>query len=131
MSDITLITPPDKLRSRELSFLLVYPGSIVKDQFQTLISNFNIPIHLYLYDNDNNVEWLLDVFERVDFVVLDIDNCPSKVRGLVSYFITKDKTFWLTNGNEHYYNVLSNNRIFALDFLNDIVGGKIEQARQE
>lgn len=130
MSDITLITPPDKLYSQELSFLLIHPGPIVKDQFQTLISNFTDPIHLYLYETkDNEVEWLLEIFDKVDIVVLDIDNCPSKIRDLTSYFITKDKTYWLTNGNENYYNMLSKNRIFALDYLNDIVGGKLEKTR--
>ena len=50
MSDITLITPPDNLYSQEFSFLLIHPGEQVKDEFNTLVSNFSNPIHVYLYE---------------------------------------------------------------------------------
>lgn len=130
MSNIKLITPPDKLQSQEFSFLLIFPGSIVKSEFQDLISCFDNPLHVYWYESDDaeNIDWLLDIFHQVDIVIIDIDNCPSKVRDLTSYLITKDKTYWLTNGGENYYNKLSRNRIFSLDSLNAIIGGKLEQA---
>lgn len=126
MSSIKLITPPDKLYSQEYSFLLIYPSNAVKSEFQDLISNFNDPCHVYWYDNDRDIEWLLEVFHQVDLVILDIDNCPPKLRDLTAYFLTKDKTYWLTSGGENYYNKLSNNRIFGLDSLSAIIGGSIE-----
>lgn len=127
MSNITLITPPDKLETQELTFLLIHPSALVKDQFQDVLSTIDANIHVYLYEEGDNLEWLLDVFHRSDVVILDIDNSSSKVRDLVSYFITKDKTFWLTNSNENCYNLISRNRIFTLDFLESIIGGKFEE----
>lgn len=126
MSNIVLITPPDKISSQEYSFLLIHPDSRIKDDFQSLISDINQPIHVYLYEIDD-IDWLFDVFHQVDVVILDIDNSPSKIRDLTSYFITKDKTYWLTNSGENYYNKISRNRIFGLDSLKNIIGDKLEK----
>jgi len=126
---ITLVTPPDKYYSSEYSFLLIYPSTIVKEQFQNLLDNFSVPFIVYLYELDNenqDPEWLLDCFYKADCVIMDIDNCESKVRDLTSYFISKDKTVWLTNSGDNLYNVLSKNRIFNLDFLVSKIGGQIE-----
>lgn len=123
MSNIVLITPPDKISSQEYSFLLIHPDSRIKDEFQSLIVNVDKPIHVYLYEIDE-IDWLLDVFHQVDTVILDIDNSPSKIRDLVSYFITKDKTYWLTNSGENHYNKISRNRIFGLDSLKNTLGDR-------
>ena len=127
MSNITLITPPDKLHSTELTFLLIHPSNVIKEQFQNLVAKHDNPCHVYLYEGKHDdIEWLLDVFYQADIVILDIDNSPTKIRDLTGYFISKDKTFWLTNGGENYYNVISRNRIFDLDYLDAIIGGKLE-----
>jgi len=133
MSDITLITSPDKLYTQEYSFLLIYPSSIVKEQFQTFLGKHTTTFHVYLYENkdDHDVEWLLDVFNIADTVILDIDNCERSIRDLTSYFIAKDKTYWLTNGSGNYYNVVSKNRIFDLDFLDNKIGGQIGESKSE
>lgn len=129
MNDITIITPPDKVHSQELSILLVYPSKIIKEQLQNIIADFDYPFHIYLYEEDFDPYWLLDVFQQSDIVLIDIDNCTTKVRDLVSYFITKDKTYWLTNGGDNYYNIISRNRIFDLDFLKSTIGGKLEKVQ--
>jgi len=124
MSDIKLVTPPDRLYTQEYSFLLIYPSSIIKEQFQNLIAQSNLNFHVYLYDldTDQEYEWLLDTFNHVDTVILDIDNCKPTVRSLSSYFISRDKTYWLTNGESPVYNIISKNRIYNLDFLVDKIG---------
>ena len=129
MSDIKVITAPDILHSTELSFLLIHPSKIVKDQFQDLISQFDTPFHVYLYEEDTteNVEWLLAAYHKADIVVLDIDNCTPNVRSLSGYFLSKDKTYWLTKATDSYYNIISKNQIFGLDYLTDLLGGKLEK----
>lgn len=125
MSDITLVTPPDKYYSQEYSFLLVYPSAVVKSQFQDLVEKFDKPIIVYLYEKeeqDHEPEWLLDCFYKADCVIIDIDNCDTKIRDLTSYFIAKEKTFWLTNSGDNLYNMISKNRIFGLDFLSSKIG---------
>lgn len=129
MNDIKLVTPPDRLYTNEYSFLLIHPSQQIKEQFQAFLANIDIPCHVYLYEleNDHEPEWLLDVFHSVDLNIIDIDNCSSRIRDIASYFLSKDKTYWLTNSDEKLYNIINKNRIYNLDFLNIVVGGKIEK----
>jgi|TARA_B110000503_G_scaffold37279_1_gene60997 hypothetical protein len=124
MSDITLVTPPDRLYTQEYSFLLIYPSPIIKEQFQDLLAETptNVIVYLYELKTDHEFEWLLDTFNQVDAVILDIDNCESIIRSLSGYFIARNKTYWLTKGDNPVYNIISKNRIFNLDFLKHKLG---------
>lgn len=128
MNEIKLITPPDRLYTQEISFLLIYPSKKIKEEFTSMVSNIDENIHVYLYeiDSTHEAEWLIDTFNQVNYVILDIDNCNSDIRSLASYFIAKDKTYWLTNSQDSLYNVISKNRIFSLDFLHQKLGGTVE-----
>lgn len=131
MSHVKVITPPDKLYTNNLSFLLIYPSQIVKEEFQNIILNFDENFDVYIYDienkEDHDVEWLLSTCYRCEYVILDIDNCPSIIRDLASYIIGNTNTYWLTFSSENLYNTLSKNRIFNLDFLTKDIGAQLEQ----
>ena len=51
MTKINIITTPDVIHNKSLSFLLVQPSSNVRDQFQNLLEKFDQPLNIYLYDN--------------------------------------------------------------------------------
>lgn len=129
MNEISLITPPDRLYTNEYSFLLIYPSQTVKEQFQQLIAELDMPMHVYLYEpkDTEEPEWLLDVFQSVDTVILDIDNCSALIRDLAGYFLSKDKTFWLTKADGKLYNVVNKHRLYNLDYLKDKIGGTLEK----
>jgi hypothetical protein len=121
MTKINLITPPDKLYNKSKSFLLVWPTNEILEQLQNLIVNWDETINLFLYspeqDEDFDIEWLLDVSKHVDYVVLDLDNMDSQSRNFASYLISYDHVFYLTNDELTPYNLISTNRIFNLDWI--------------
>lgn len=121
MTAIQVITEPDILHTRVLSFLLIQPSKEIRIQFQNLIQNFEISIHVYLYDpqteKDRNYPWLLAVSKIVNYTILDVDNLDVIEKNLSSYFISLPNTFYLTNDNFTPYNLLSTNRIYNLDWL--------------
>lgn len=130
MSKINLITPPDKLYNNDYSFLLIYPSNQIKEQFNNLLTGFQQPFNLYLYEVDSDEhdpEWLLGLSKQVDCVILDIDNCPNEVALLSSYLIANGNTYWLTNGEQLFYNKISKNRIYNLDNLVQYIGGTLEK----
>jgi hypothetical protein len=130
MSDVVLVTPPDRLYTNEYSILLIHPSLVVKEQFQNLLLEADKPVHVYLYelhDEHHQPEWLIDVFQQVDIAIIDIDNCSHEIRDIASYFLSRNKTFWLTNSTESFYNKVSNNQIYTLDFLISKIGGNLEK----
>jgi hypothetical protein len=106
---------------------------MVKTQFQTVIGPIDIPFNVYIYeqdDLDHNVDWLLSMSKISDVVIFDIDNSSSKIKTLASYIIANANTYWLTNDNDPFYNKLSVNRIYNIDFLESIIGEYIEKQQQ-
>jgi hypothetical protein len=126
---INLITPPDILHNLHKSFFLVYPSSDTKHQFQNLVENFDETINVYMYeqkDEDSELSWLIRVTEKSNFVVLDIDNFPPEHTHIISFLLAHSNVYWLTKGENQVYNVISNNRIYNLDWLYEkIIGDQI------
>jgi len=123
MSKINLITPPDKLFNKNYSFLLIYPSKAVKEEFQTYLENLKQSLNVYLYelpDEEENLDWLLTLCKMSETVIFDVDNSTQRVRQLAAYIISNTNTYWLTNSADTVYNQVSINRVYNLDFLNDI-----------
>ena len=149
MSDLTVVTPPDTLLTNNVSFLLIYPSRDVKDEFQNLIVKFDEPFTTYLYEipelkenvevkdtkiekkEFHDIDWLLKQCHVADFVILDIDNCPTSIRDLASYIVANTNTFWLTKAPNMYYNKLSNKQIYHLDYLVELIGAKLAELQKQ
>lgn len=130
MTKLTVVTPPDRLYTNNTSFLLIYPSNLIKEQFEQAISEFDCNFTIYIYNQEDtlhDVDWLLSYCSVADFVILDIDNCPSNIRDLASYIVANTNTYWLTRSDRTFYNKLSANRIWHLDFLREQIGGKLEK----
>ena len=131
MHKITLITPPDKLFNQNYSFLLIYPSNNIKDQFQNAIADLDYPFNVYYYEADDlshDVDWLLSVSKLADCVIFDVDNASPEIRTLASYLISFSNTYWLTNDTKSFYNKLSVNRVYNLDFIQKLIGEHFEKA---
>lgn len=115
LGKITLITPPDKLFNLALSYLLVNPSNLVKEQFQAILKNSIDDINVFIYDqNDTDVEWLLSVAQQVDVVVVDIDNCDAVSKMFVSYLLAQPNCHYVTTDEVTPYNLINKNRIYDL-----------------
>jgi hypothetical protein len=130
VSDILLITPPDKLFNQNRNILLIYPSEAAKNSVQNYLAQTELTVNVYIYDKqaaeEQHTDWLLSVARLAEFVYLDIDNCEPAVRDLCSYFVSFSNCYWLTQAENSVYNKLSANRIYDVDSLNVIIGDKIE-----
>ena len=110
---INLITPPDKLFTKELSFLLVNPSNNIKSQFNDVIKQIQKTVNLYLMEehHGDNIAWCIDVCHLVDYIILDIDN-TYEINWLLGYILSFDKTYYLTKDMQMPYNVINSNRIY-------------------
>ena len=119
---INLITPPDILYDQNTSILLVHPSQKIKEQLNEVLKDVEQDINIYLYEAEDEEQWMLNLHRMCDYVVIDIDNCPQYAKSAISYMISFNNTFWLTNGENLYYNNISNKRIYNLDWI----GGQLE-----
>lgn len=128
MSDITLITPPDHIFSEAYNFLLIYPSKDIKEQFNSIIANKDQYFNVYLYEatkEEQDPKWLLSTINIADSIILDVDNSLPQIGDILAYIIAKPQTYWLTKGENMYYNMLSNKRVYNLDFIT--TGGNFEK----
>ena len=130
MKNINIITPPDKLFNDAVQVLLVFPSSDLESQVQESLVDIEEDINIYLYNKEvyaeKDLDWLLTVFKMSEVTIIDIDSVPVYAKDLLSYMIAKNKTFWLTKGNNIVYNKLSNNKIKDFKFLSKL-GGNFEK----
>jgi len=122
MPQIKVITPPDILHNSDPNILLIYPSAELKEEFQTIIQDWDINFNLYIYSqpvHDHDLDWLLTLVKMCDKTIMDLDQCDSQVRELASYIISHSDTYWLTNAVETVYNKLSMNRIYDLQQLKE------------
>lgn len=122
MNKINIITAPDKLHSRSYKFLLIYPTQDIEQQLQQQIAEWDHPIDIYIY-KEPNLNWLLEVFEMANTVIYNLDDSDPEVKYLGSYLVSFPKTYWLTQGEHLVYNKLSMNKVYNLDFIQQLIGG--------
>jgi hypothetical protein len=114
---INLITPPDKLFNFDNNFLLIKPSTQVKVEFQKILAQVDEEINVYLYEGEQNIEWLLDVLHRADICIVDIDNCDSMTKLFVPYILAFPGVFYFTTDEVTPYGLLNKNRIYDLSWL--------------
>ena len=122
LGKINLITPPDKLYNTNISYLLVKPSTKVKVQFQTMLSDIKEDINVYVFDGEeSDIDWLLGVAQIVDFVIIDVDNCQQLTKLFISLLLTQPNTHYITNDEITPYKLLSRNRIYNFEWLNEVL----------
>jgi len=118
LGKITLITPPDQLFNMNLSYLLVKPSNLIKEQFQTILSKSVDDLNVFVYDNDDHdVSWLLSVSLQVDCVIIDIDNCDPITDKFVSFILAHPNVYYITSDELTPYRLISKNRIYDLEWI--------------
>lgn len=124
---INIITPYDLIHNDARSILLISLSKQNNEQLQNfIIENANINLNIYLAEiktyNKVDIDWLLNAFSLCDVAIVDLDNMTPSIKKLAAYFISKSKTYWLTNGDGEVYNHLSVNRVYNFEFLTDYIG---------
>lgn len=117
-SKINLITPPDKLFNLIPGILLIKPSNDLKIQFQEILSKINEDLNVYIFDKDDfDIEWLLDISNLADFIILDIDNCDDLTLKFTSIILAQPNTHYVSNDFTTPWNLINRNRIYDLSWI--------------
>lgn len=125
-NNILLITPPDKIHNQNISVLLIHPCTAVKNQAHNILAQAEHGVNVYIYDpifeEQVNLDWLLDVARFSDTVIFDIDNAVDSTIQLASFLVSLPNVYWLTSATNTCYTKLSANRIYDLEILGGYFG---------
>ena len=129
MSNITLITPPDKIFNQNINIFLLYPSEKIKSDLQDVLADTVSPVNIYMYENteEHDIDWLFSVHKLSDIVLVELEQLPSEIKQIEAYLISQSNTYWLTKGENVWYNKLSVNKIYDLNFLTTKLGGTVEK----
>ena len=129
MSNITLITPPDKVFNQNTNIFLLYPSEKIKSDLQDVLADTVSPVNIYMYENteEHDIDWLLSVHKLSDIVLVELEQLPTEIKQIEAYLISQSNTYWLTKGENVWYNKLSVNKIYDLNFLTTKLGGTVER----
>lgn len=126
MSDITVITPPDKIFNQNTNIFLLYPSDKIKSDLQDILANSKTKVNIYIYENkdEHDVDWLFTIQKISDITIVELEELPLEIKQIQSYLVSQSNTYWLTKGENIWYNKLSVNRVYDLHFLNTKLGGE-------
>ena len=118
LGKINLITPPDMMFNLADSFLLIKPSLAVKQQFQSMLSQLDSDINVFIFDeNDHDIEWMLSVAQQVDTVVIDLDNCDQLTKQFATVIMVQTNVYYFTNDTYTPYNLINRNRIYDFNWV--------------
>jgi len=118
LGKINLITPPDVLINLADSFLLIKPSLTVKQQFQSILSQLDSDVNVFLFDeNDHDIEWMLSVAQQVDTIVVDLDNCDPLTKQFATVIMIQPNTYYFTNDMVTPYKLINRNRIYDFNWV--------------
>ena len=118
LGKINLITPPDMMFNLADSFLLIKPSLAVKQQFQSMLSQLDSDINVFIFDeNDHDIEWMLSVAQQVDTVVIDLDNCDQLTKQFATVIMVQTNVYYFTNDTYTPYTLINRNRIYDFNWV--------------
>jgi hypothetical protein len=117
---INLITPPDKLYNLVPSIFLIKPSNKFKIEFQEILAKINEDLNVFIFDQDDfDINWLLDISNQADFIIIDIDNCDELTSKFASFIIAQSNVHYVTNDNVTPWHLINRNRIYNLEWIKE------------
>lgn len=124
--EIAVATPPDKIYDDSIKLLLIYPRAEVKNLLSEYLKTVDENITVYMYEpQEHDPDWLMSCIDQSNLVFYDMDNSDPQVRIIDGYILSKSNTYWLTQGNNVFYTMLSRKQLYSYDQLIEKIGGLI------
>ena len=109
MNKVSLITYPDFYHDTSKKFLLVNTTAEERNIVNNWLLENPIGITLYLYNNEDHIDWLLNVINQADAAYINVDNTTDRSYHYISYLVSLTNTFW--NSREIDYSILNKGKV--------------------
>lgn len=113
MSKFLIATPPDYFHGNMPTSLIINPDSEEKDILQEWIKENDIEMTLYVYDNSQSIEWLLNVAKMSDSIYFNLDNTKDISYYYISYLVSLPNVMYQSQSND--YSIINKDRIYNIN----------------
>ena len=109
MNKITLISFPDYYHNQTHKAFLINPTQNEKDAVQSCLVENDMDMAIFLYENNDQIEWLLNIANLSDNVYINIDNSEDLSYHYISYLVSRANVSWYSNKID--YSILNKDRV--------------------
>lgn len=110
---LLIITSPDYFHGNIQRALLINPTAEEKNLVQEWLKENDNEMALYLYNNDDNICWLLNVASTSDSIYFNIDNTTDISYNYISYLISNTKVTYKSLNID--YSLINQNRTYDIN----------------
>ena len=93
--------------------LLINPTADEKNLVQEWFKDNDVDMTLYVYNNDNDISWLLNVASTSDSIYFNVDNTSDISYNYISYLIANPKVTYKSQQLE--YSLINQNRTYDIN----------------
>jgi hypothetical protein len=109
MDKVTVITYPDYYHDQSFKALLINTTAEERTATSEWLLKHDIGMTLYFYNNDSQIEWLLNVTNQVDTVYINVDNSSDLSYHYISYLVSLPNTIW--NSQLLNYSIINRGKV--------------------
>ena len=113
MNKITLISFPDYYHNQTHKAFLINPTKDEKDSVQSWLMLNDVDMAIFLYENNDQIEWLLNITRMSDTVYINIDNSEDLSYYYTSYLVSQSNVSWYSDKID--YSILNKDRVRNID----------------
>ena len=110
---LLIITSPDYYHGNTFKTLLINPTADEKNHVQEWLKGNDIEMSLYVYNNDNDITWLLNVASTSDSIYFNVDNTTDISYNYISYLISNIKVTY--KSKDFNYSIINQNRTYDIN----------------
>lgn len=110
---LILVTSPDYYHGNMSKALLINPTADEKNLVQEWLKEYDSDMALYVYNNDDDISWLLNIASTTDSIYFNVDNTTDISYNYISYLIANPKVTY--KSQQLNYSLLNQNRTYDIN----------------
>ena len=110
---LLIVTSPDYFHGNYTKALIINPSSDEKNLVQEWLKENDMDIVFYVYNNNNDITWLLNVASTADSIYFNVDNTSDISYNYISYLISNPKVTYKSQQLD--YSLINQNRTYDIN----------------
>jgi hypothetical protein len=109
VNKVILVTYPDYHHDKSKKVLLINTTSNEQEEVNSWLLVNDIEITIYMYNNEDQIEWLLNVANQVETVYINVDNTSDISYHYISYLVSLTNNVW--NSTKIDYSIINKGKV--------------------